>query len=110
MTSSNSFPSSIAEQNHDISKKPLNPHRVSSIPEYQNIIAVAKPSIVTTDHVRNISPVIFHPLQFPANFFATHGISSPSSTSRHQSFSPRDFTFHPFFSTTKATPRFALIP
>jgi hypothetical protein len=108
-TSSNSHSSSIAEQNLNTSKKPLNPHRVSSIPEYQNIIAMAKPTIIATDHVRNISPVTFHPLQFPANFFVTHGISSPSSTSRRQSFSPRDFTFHLFFFTTKATPRFSLI-
>jgi hypothetical protein len=32
-----------------------------------------------------------------------------SSTSYHRSCSPQEFTFHPFFSTTKATPRFALI-
>jgi hypothetical protein len=60
--------------------------------------------------VRNIPPVIFHPLQpFPASFFITHEISSPSSSSHRQSCLPREFTFHPFFSTTKVTPRFALI-
>jgi hypothetical protein len=53
---------------------------------------------------------IFHPQQpFLANFFVTHETSSPSSTSYHRSCSPREFTFHPFFFTTKATPRFALI-
>jgi hypothetical protein len=58
--------------------------------------------------MRNTSPTILHPLQpFPASF-VTHGISSPSSTSHRQSCSPREFTFHPFSSTTKATPRFAL--
>jgi hypothetical protein len=98
----------IAEQNHDISKKPLNPHRVSLIPEYRNIIAVAKRTIVAMDHVRNISPVIFHPLQFPASFFVTHEISSPSSSSHRQFCSLREFTFRLFSSTTKATPRFSL--
>jgi hypothetical protein len=44
-----------------------------------------------------------------ASFFVTHGTSSPSSTSHRQSCSPREFIFHPFSSTTKATPRFALI-
>jgi hypothetical protein len=33
---------------------------------------------------------------------------SPSSSSRRQSCSSREFTFCLFFSTTKATPRFAL--
>jgi hypothetical protein len=58
-----------------------------------------------------ILSAIFHPRQpFPANFFVTHGTSSPSSISYHRSCSPREFTFHLFFSfTTKATPRFALI-
>jgi hypothetical protein len=46
-----------------LEETPGTSHRVSSIPEYRNIIAVAKPTIVATDHVRNISPVIFHPLQ-----------------------------------------------
>jgi hypothetical protein len=59
--------------------------------------------------VRNTSPAILHPLQFPASFFVTHGISSPSSTSHRQSCSSQEFTFHPFSSTIKATPRFALI-
>jgi hypothetical protein len=55
------------------------------------------------------SSAILYPLQFPANFFVTHGISSSLSFSLRWSYSPREFTFHPFFSTTKATPRFALI-
>jgi hypothetical protein len=45
----------------------------------------------------------------PASFFANHGVSSSSSFSHHQSCLPREITFRPFFSTTKATPRFALI-
>jgi hypothetical protein len=53
---------------------------------------------------------IFHPRQpFPANSFVIHGISSSSSFSLRRFCSPREFTFHPFSSTTKATPRFALI-
>jgi hypothetical protein len=45
---------------------------------------ITQPTIVATDHGRNTSPVILHPLQpFPANFFVTHGTSSPSSTSYH---------------------------
>jgi hypothetical protein len=61
--------------------------------------------------VRNIPPAILHPLQLipPASFFVTHGTSSPSSTSHRQSCSSREFTFRLFFSTIKATPRFALI-
>jgi hypothetical protein len=59
--------------------------------------------------MRNTPPAILHPLQFPANFFVTHGTSSPSSSYHRQSCSPREFTFHLFFSTTKAIPRFALI-
>jgi hypothetical protein len=59
--------------------------------------------------MRNTSLVILHPLQFSTNFFITHGISSPSSSSHCQSCSPQEIHFHPFFSTTKATPRFALI-
>ncbi|PUZ41724.1 hypothetical protein GQ55_3G335100 [Panicum hallii var. hallii] len=56
--------------------------------------------------VRNNSPVILRPLQFPASFFVIHGISSPSSSSHRQSCSPREFTFRVFSSTTKATPRY----
>jgi hypothetical protein len=71
---------------------------------------ITQPTTVTTGYREEYPPAIFHPLQpFPANFFDTHGISSPSSTSHRQSCSSREFTFHPFSSTTKATPRFALI-
>jgi hypothetical protein len=59
--------------------------------------------------VRNTSPVILNPPQSLANFFVTHGTSPLSSSSHHQSCSPREFTSHSFSSTTKATPRFALI-
>jgi hypothetical protein len=51
--------------------------------------------------VRNNSPVILRPLQFPASFFVVHGISSPSSTSHCRSCSSREFIFRPFFFTTK---------
>jgi hypothetical protein len=54
--------------------------------------------------VRNNSPVILRPLQFPASFFVVHGISSPSSTSHCRSCSSREFIFRPFFSTTKVCP------
>jgi hypothetical protein len=47
---------------------------------------------------------------FPANFFVTHETSSPSSTSYHRSCSPREFTFHPFFSTTKVCPDLLNLP
>jgi hypothetical protein len=43
-----------------------------------------------------------------ASFFVTHRTSSPSSTSHRRSYSPWEFTFHPFSSTIKATPRFAM--
>jgi hypothetical protein len=49
-TSSSSYSSSIAEQDHNTSKKLLDPHRASSIPVCQNIIAMAKPTGITTGH------------------------------------------------------------
>jgi hypothetical protein len=48
------------------------------------------------------------PTAISDNFFVTHGTSSPSSFSHRRSCSSREFTFHLFSSTTKATPRFAL--
>jgi hypothetical protein len=51
-----------------------------------------------------ISSAIFYPLQFPANFFVTHGISSPSSTSHRRFCSSWEFTFRLFFSITKVCP------
>jgi hypothetical protein len=61
--------------------------------------------------VRNTSPVILHPLQFPGKLLRpSHTGTSPlSSTSHRRSCSPREFTFRLFSSTTKVTPRFALI-
>jgi hypothetical protein len=60
--------------------------------------------------VRKISLAIFHPLQSPGkllrhprNLVTVKLFSSPIL------FATGKFTFHPFFSTTKATPRFALI-
>jgi hypothetical protein len=69
---------------------------------------ITQPTTVTTGYREEYPPAIFHPLQ-PSrqNFSATHGISSPSSTSHRQSCSSREFTFRPFSSTTKATTRFA---
>jgi hypothetical protein len=55
------------------------------------------------------SSAILYPLQSPASFFVTHGISSSSSSSYRRFCSLQEFTFRPFSSTTKATPRFALI-
>jgi hypothetical protein len=40
---------------------------------------------------------------YPANFFVNHGISSSSSSSHRQSYSPREFTFRVFSFITKAT-------
>jgi hypothetical protein len=98
-----------SEQDHNTSKKLLNPieslrslnTRTSSPRQHR----LSSPWIT----VRNTSPVILHPLQFPTDFFVIHGTSSPSSSSYRRFCSPREFTFHPLFSTTKATPRFALI-
>jgi hypothetical protein len=42
--------------------------------------------------------------KFPASFLVIHEISSPSSSSRHQFYSPREFTFRLFFPTTKVCP------
>jgi hypothetical protein len=41
---------------------------------------------------------------FPANFFVIHGISSLSSFSLCQSYSPREFTFRVFSFITKVCP------
>jgi hypothetical protein len=110
-TSSSSYPSPIirARPRHlEEAREPS--YRASSDPFTKTPLPwqsrLSSPRIT----VRNTSPVILHPRQpFPANFFVTHGISSPSSTSHRQPCSPREFTFHSFFFTTKATPRFALI-
>jgi hypothetical protein len=71
--------------------------------------------------VRNIPSAILHPLQSPSKLLHHPlNLSSPISpsfpyrnlitvsTSHCRSCSPREFTFHPFSSTTKVTPRFAL--
>jgi hypothetical protein len=67
-------------------------------PEVRGGVSIADQSGYSSTHYK-----------FPASFFVTHEISSPSSSSHHQSCSSREITFHPFFFTTKATPRFALI-
>jgi hypothetical protein len=85
----------------------LVPGSTTSNSSYPSWLAQPLSPRVTT---KTTPSAIFHPRQpFPTNFFVTHGISSPSSTSRRQSYSPREFTFRVFSSTTKATPRFALI-
>jgi hypothetical protein len=72
----------------------------TSSSSYPSPIVRARPQVTT-----GITPsAILYPLQSLASFFVTHGTSSPSSTSRRQSSSPWDFTFHPFFSTTKVCP------
>jgi hypothetical protein len=109
-TSSNSYSSSIVRARPQHIKKAREPsYRASSDPFAETSSPwqsrLSSPRVT----VRNIPPAILHPLQFPTSFFVTHGILSPSSTSHRRSCSPRDFTFHPFSFTTKATPRFALI-
>jgi hypothetical protein len=109
-TSSSPISRRSSEQDHNTSKKLLNPieslrslnTRTSSPRQHR----LSSPWIT----VRNTSPVILHPLQFPANFFVIHETSSPLSSSYRRFCSSREFTFRPFYSTTKATPRFALIP
>jgi hypothetical protein len=104
-TSSNSYSSPIVRTRPQHLKTAHEPsYRASSDPfaetssPWQSRLSSAR---VT---VRNIPPVIFHPLQpFPASFFITHGTSSLLSTSHRQSCSPQEFTFCLFFSTTKAT-------
>jgi hypothetical protein len=67
---------------------------------YSSPIVRARPQVTA-----GITPsAILYPLQSLASFFVTHGTSSPSSTSHRQSSSPWDFTFYPFFSTTKVCP------
>jgi hypothetical protein len=110
-TSSSSYSSSIAQARpQHLEKAPGLSYRAFSIPVCRNIVAVAKPTAVATGHREDYSsghpPPTTNPL---ASFFVTHGTSPPSSSSHRRSCSPREFTFHPFSSTTKATPRFALI-
>jgi hypothetical protein len=59
--------------------------------------------------VRNTSPVILHPLQFPGKLLRHPRNLVTIEYSHRRSYSSREFTFHLFSSTTKATPRFALI-
>jgi hypothetical protein len=59
--------------------------------------------------VRNIPPAIFHPLQSPDKLLRHPRNLVTIEHSHRRSCSPREFTFHPFSSITKATPRFALI-
>jgi hypothetical protein len=108
-TSSNSYSSPIVRARPQHLKKAREPsYRASSDPFARTSSPwqsrLSSPRIT----VRNTPPVTLHPLQFPASFFITHGISSPSSTSHRRFRSSREFIFRPFFSTTKATPRFAL--
>jgi hypothetical protein len=56
--------------------------------------------------MRNTSPAILHPLQpFPANFFVTHGISSPSSFSHRRSCSPQEIHFPPVLLYNQGYPK-----
>jgi hypothetical protein len=71
---------------------------------------IAQPITVTTDH-REEYPSSHPPpttIFFPASFFVTHGTLPSLNTFHCRSYSPREFTFRLFFSTTKVTPRFAL--
>jgi hypothetical protein len=49
-TSSSSYPSPIVRARPQHLKETPEPHRVSSIPEYQNIITATTPAIVAMDH------------------------------------------------------------
>jgi hypothetical protein len=112
MTSSSSYSSLIvrARPRH-LKKAPGPSYRASSDPFAETSSLwqsrLSSPRIT----VRNTSPVILHPLQFPSKLLRpSHTGTSPlSSTSHRRSCSSREFTFHPFSSTTKVTPRFALI-
>jgi hypothetical protein len=105
------IPRRSSEQDHNTSGKLVNPLieplRIPS-PEHRRRGKSQPPSPRIT--VRNTSPVILHPVQSPGKLLrlSRTGTSSPSSTSHHRSYLPREFTFHPLSSTTKATPRFAL--
>jgi hypothetical protein len=109
-TSNSSYPSPIVRARPQHLKKARElSYRASSNPFAETLSPwqsrLSSPWIT----VRNIPPAILHPLQFPTNFFVTHGISSSSSFSLRRSCSPWKFTSYPFSSTTKATPRFAPI-
>jgi hypothetical protein len=109
-TSSSSYPSLIVRARPRHLEEAREPsYRASSDPFARTSLPwqsrLSSPRIT----VRNISLAIFHPLQFLASFFVTPGTSSPSSSSHRRSCSPQEFTFCLFSSTTKATPRFALI-
>jgi hypothetical protein len=69
------------------------PESTTSSTSYLSPIIRARPQVTA-----EITPLaIPYPLQFPANFFVTHGISSSSSSSYRRSCSSREFTFRPFF-------------
>jgi hypothetical protein len=109
-TSSSSYPSSIIRARPQRIQKAREPsYRAFSDSFARTSSRWQSRLLLPWITVRNTSRAILHPLQFPASFFVIHGISSSSSFSLRRSCSPREFTFHPFSSTTKATPRFALI-
>jgi hypothetical protein len=73
---------------------------------------IAQPTTVTTGHHGEYSSGHSSPTTTPPGKLlrpSRTGTSSSSSTSHRRSCSPREFTFRPFSSTIKATPRFALI-
>jgi hypothetical protein len=85
-TSSSSYPSPIVRARPRHLEEAREPsYRASSDPFARTSLPwqsrLSSPRIT----VRNTSPVILHPLQFPKNFFVTHETSSLSSTSHHQS-------------------------
>jgi hypothetical protein len=113
-TPSSSYSSSIARTRpQHTSRKLLDPpppHRASSNPFAETLSPWQSQPLSPQVTVRNIPPAILHPLQSPGKLLhlSRTGTSSPSSSSHRRSCSPREFTFCPFSSTTKATPRFAL--
>jgi hypothetical protein len=108
-TSSSSYPLLItrARPQH-LKKAPRPSHRTSSNP----FAETSPPWQANRRHHGSPLGIPLRPSSThynpPASFFATHGTSPPSSSFHLQSCSSREFTFHPFSSTSKATPRFAL--
>jgi hypothetical protein len=65
---------------------------------------ITQPTTITTGYHEEYPPAIFTHCNSLANFFITHGTSSPSSSSHRQFCSSQEFTFHLFFFTTKVCP------
>jgi hypothetical protein len=109
-TSSSSYPSPIVRARPQHVEEAREPSYRASLDPFARTSLLWQSRLSSPRITTETTPsAIFHPRQpFPANFFVTHGTSSPSSTSHRRSCSPRKFTFRQFSSTTKSTSRFAL--